>query len=145
MKENRSPTKINTKKVNINDELVKETKWLDSNMLNLSNDYEKGKEISWEAYHGSCCLETHKPNATISMLPPFYQKADLPAMIKHGMTVLQQITQYLNLRQTSVLTCDCPIFAQTKYLQWQRPELCGEEKFTIVFGELHIKKIHCQL
>ena len=37
---------IQKRKVNINDKLAKETEWLDSNILNLSNDYEKGKKIS---------------------------------------------------------------------------------------------------
>ena len=35
---------IQKRKVNVNDELVKETELLDSNISNLSNNYEKGKE-----------------------------------------------------------------------------------------------------
>ena len=63
----------------------------------LSNDYEeKGKEIFWEVYHASHYPKTHKPNAIISMFTLFYKKVDSSAMIKHGMNILQQITQYLN-------------------------------------------------
>ena len=75
----------------------------------------------------------------ISMLTPFYEKANSPAMIKHGMNILWQITQYLNPGQASVLTCDCPVFAQAKYLQWNWSELYGEEKFTMFEGP-HIEQ-----
>ena len=35
---------IQKRKVNVNDELVNETELLDSNISNLSNNYEKGKK-----------------------------------------------------------------------------------------------------
>ncbi len=39
-----------------------------------------------------------------------------------------------------MLVCDCPIFAQCKYIQWKWPEEYGESKLLIMFGGLHIEK-----
>ena len=40
----------------------------------------------------------------------------------------------------SLRICDCPIFAQCKYIQWKWPEEFGEDKFLIMFCGLHIEK-----
>ena len=74
------------------------------------------------------------------MLPLFYEKTDSPAMLKHGTNLVKQITQYLNPVQTPVLPCDCPNFAQAKYLQWQWPNEYGEEKVIDMFGGLNVEK-----
>ncbi len=34
------------------------------------------------------------------------------------------------------MTCDCPIFAKAKFIQWTWP---GEDKFVVMFGGLHIE------
>ena len=78
----------------------------------LSSDYFKGQPLSWEVYHASI-----NPNAIISMLPLFYEKADSPVMLKHFMNLVKQITQYLKPGQAPVLACLCSIFAQAKYFQ----------------------------
>lgn len=107
-------TSIQKRKVRKNGELIKEIKWLDSHKSNFCNHYEKGKGTSWGVYHASRCPETRKQNAIISMLCLFCEKADSPAIINHGMNILWQRTHHLNPRQTSVLTCDCPIFVQAE-------------------------------
>ena len=55
-------------------------------------------------------------------------------MIKLRMNILQQIAKYINPVQTSVLTCDCPIVVQGKYLLWHWLEIYGEDKFPILLG-----------
>eukprot|EP00794_Sanderia_malayensis_P019361 gene19361-21281_t len=61
-------------------------------------------------------------------------------MIRHGMSLLKGITQFLNPGQVPVLACDCPIFAQCKYIQWRWPNEYSEDRFLIMFGGLHIEK-----
>lgn len=53
----------------------------------------------------------------------FFEKADSPAMIKHGMDIIKGITEFLHPGQVPVMTCDCPIFAKAKYIQWMWPTL----------------------
>ena len=61
-------------------------------------------------------------------------------MMKHGLNILKMITTFLNPGQIPVLACDCPIFAQCKYVQWKWPESHGEDKMTIMLGGLHTGK-----
>ncbi|KAG1674335.1 hypothetical protein GQR58_015133 [Nymphon striatum] len=68
------------------------------------------------------------------------EKADNPAMVKHGLDLLKTLTDFLNPGQTPVLACDCPIFAIGKRMQWKFPELYDEDKFIIMFGGLHLEK-----
>ena len=70
----------------------------------------------------------------------FFEKVDKPAMVKHGMTIMKEITSYLNPGQIPVLACDCPIFAQCKYIQWKWPQTHGEDKIIIMLGDLHVEK-----
>ena len=81
-------TSIQKRKVNKNDKLIKEIEWLDSHKSNFSNHYEKGKGTSWGVYHASRCPETRKQNVIILMLCLFCEKANSPAIIKHGMNIL---------------------------------------------------------
>ena len=61
-------------------------------------------------------------------------------MVKHGMSLVQAITAYLNPDQIPVLACDQPIFAQCKYIQWKWPGIYGENKMIIMLGGLHVEK-----
>ena len=79
------------------------------------------------------------PPAITALLPLFCEHADSPAMIKHGMEVIKDITEYLNPGQIPVMACDCPIFVKAKYIQWTWPAQCGEDKFVVMFGGLHIE------
>ena len=79
--------------------------------------------------------------AIIALLPLFLEKADTPAMVKHGMSLVQAITAYLNPDQIPVLACDQPIFAQCKYIQCKWPGIYGENKMIIMLGGLHVEKV----
>jgi hypothetical protein len=77
------------------------------------------------------------------MLPLFYKKSSTPAMIKHGMDMIQQATEFLNPGQIPVITMDQPLFAIAKYVQWFLPEKYGEDHFVIMLGGLHIEMALC--
>ena len=74
-----------------------------------------------------------------SLLPLFDEKAATLSMIKHGMNIQQQMTEYLNPGQIPVTTVDQPLFALAKAVQWCWPESHGEKKHLVIFGGLHIE------
>ena len=59
------------------------------------------------------------------------------AMVRHGMDIIKDITNYLNPRQVSVMAADQPLYALAKYVQWCWPEIHGEDHMTVIFGGLH--------
>ena len=61
-------------------------------------------------------------------------------MIKHGMDVHRQATEYLNPGQIPVITFDQPLFTLAKYVQWKWPDLYGEKVYVVMMGGLHIEK-----
>ena len=54
--------------------------------------------------------------ALIQLLPLFYHKAATVAMIKHGIDVLHQATQFLNPGQIPLMTFDALLFALAKFI-----------------------------
>jgi len=60
-------------------------------------------------------------------------------MIKHGINVLQLVTEFLNVDQTPVMAFDAPLFALVKFVQWKWPDTHGENKFIAIFAGLHIQ------
>ena len=48
-------------------------------------------------------------------------------MVKHGLTVLRKVTQFLNPGQTPATAFDAPSFALAKLVQWKWPDMHGEE------------------
>ena len=96
--------------------------------------------LSWAAYHASHQARPPDIPAITALLPLFMEKADSPAMVKHGMTIVQNVTAFLNPGQIPVIACDCPIFSMCKYTQWTHPTSHGEDKIVIMFGGLHIEK-----
>ena len=55
-------------------------------------------------------------------------------MNKHGITVLQCATEFLNPGQIPVVAFDAPLFALAKFVQWKWPETHGENKFVAMLG-----------
>ena len=80
------------------------------------------------------------PLAKIALLPLIFEKADTPAMIKHGMNIVKEIISFLNPGQIPVLVCDCLIFVKCKCIQWKWPATHGEDKMIIMFGGHHLAK-----
>ena len=87
---------------------IREDGWLDEVSKLLKEELKKGHSISWAAYHAKLQPEMVDPPVITALLPLFYEKADSPAMIKHGMHVIKGITEFLNPEQIPVLACDCP-------------------------------------
>ena len=71
--------------------------------------------ISWAAYHAS--RQQCAPQAPVvgSLLPLFYEKAATPAMVKPGMDIVRQASQYLNPGQIPITTFDQPLFARARF------------------------------
>ena len=118
---------------------LREEGWLRKVMELLETDLEKNQPISWAAHHASLQPPILDPPAITALLPLFCEHADTPAMIKHGMEIIKQVTEFLNPGQIPVMACDCPIFAKAKYIQWTWPTQCGKDKFIVMFGGLHIE------
>jgi hypothetical protein len=79
------------------------------------------------------------PVALSVILPLFYEKAATVSMVKHGMEIQSNITEYLNPGQVLVMAFDQSLYALAKYLQWQFPDIHGEKQFVVMFRGLHIE------
>ena len=80
---------------------TEELKWTEHAIQLLSKDeIETGDYLSWAAFHASVQPHPMDPIALISLLPLLPEKAATIAMIKHGMNILKQTTNYLNPGQT---------------------------------------------
>ena len=95
--------------------------------------------VSWSAHFANSQVSVPKPPAIISLLPLFRDGAHSPAMVKHGMNVIQQITVRVNPGQIPVLTVDQPLYAIAKKIQWTWPAEYGERRYVILMGGLHIE------
>ena len=60
-------------------------------------------------------------------------------MIRHSMNMIKASADMLNPGQTPVVAFDQPLYAIAKQIQWNWPDLYGEDKFVITFGGLHIE------
>ena len=114
--------------------------WLEHAMtLIAQKEVEKGDSIAWAAYHASHCdVDTSCPSLT-QLMPLFYEKAATAAMVKHGMTVQREATQFFNPGQIPVTAFDAPLFALAKLVQWKWPNTHGEGKHVVMMGGLHIE------
>ncbi len=117
-----------------------ENKWLKKVIEALSKEKLDEKEwVSWSAWHANMqnIVITHA--AINGLLPLFLDSAHSVAMIKHSMTLVQAIVQYLNPGQVPVLAADQPLYAIAKQIQWSWPSTLGEDKYVIMFGGLHVE------
>ncbi len=121
--------------------LKKEEDWLKHAIQLLSDEnVVKGDAVAWSAYHASLQDNTDNLEAALTqLLPLFYEKAATAAMIKHGMNVVREATQFLNPGQIPVIALDAPLYALAKSVQWYWPHTHGENKYVVFFGGLHIE------
>ena len=99
--------------------------WLNNvcEIISQDSDVDNSKmNISWSAYFANQQDKVPKPPAIVTMLPLFRDSAHSPAMVKHGMRVIQQITNHVNPGQIPVMTVDQPLFAIGKKIQWAWPD-----------------------
>lgn len=95
--------------------------------------------ITWAAFHSNEQRSRNFDVTITSLLPLFPDDSKSVAMIRHSMDIIKQAVEHLNPGQVPVLTVDQPLFAITKLIQWNWPEVYGEEKFVILLGGLHIE------
>eukprot|EP00794_Sanderia_malayensis_P012494 gene12494-13777_t len=136
---------VSSEKRNFEEAYNLEFQWLEHVMNSLHTTDPEQADISWAPYHA-----TKQPDSTItasitSLLPLFREEAHSVAMICHGMNVIKQAVNLLNLNQVPVIAMDQPLFALAKFIQWTWPDIYGESKFLIMFGGLHIKKASLNL
>ena len=72
-------------------------------------------------------------------MPLFYEIVASAAMVKHGMDLQHQATEFLNPGQILVTAVDAPLYAIAKLVQWELPDTHGEDKYVIMMGGLHIE------
>ena len=114
--------------------IKKHVHWLKHCEQHLNEELTKGIHLSWAAYHASV---TELPNPLPclgSLLPLFYEKAATEAMMKHGMFVIKEATEFLNLGQIPVTVCDQPLFAIAKLVQWNWPATHRENFHVVMLG-----------
>ena len=120
-------------------EKLVETQWLVecANLLNVP--LPKEKKITWSAFNAERQGQNYSLSANHALLPLFYEKAATMSMIKHGMHVIKSVVNFLNPGQIPMMTCDQPLFAIAKKVQWKFPEMFGEDNFVVWPGGLHIE------
>ena len=119
-----------------------EEAWMTLVHDNLRVDFEKETAISimFSSYHAHRLDSIGVPEKCIeTLLPLFHEKAATPGMIRHGMYLVKQLTEYLNPQQLPVLVVDQPLYDIAKKMQWTFPEIYGEDKFLVMLGGLHIE------
>ena len=78
--------------------------WLEQGRSVLeSGTYGPDKTISWVPLHVSRQKTEHHVPPVTSMIPLFNEKADSPAMVKHGMEITRKTIHFLNIAKSS---CD---------------------------------------
>ena len=55
------------------------------------------------------------------------------------MKIVQDAVKFINSDQIPVLTCDQPLFAMAKEIQWTWPVELGENRYVVMLGGLHIE------
>ena len=93
--------------VNVDKAKQQEGRWVRHALSKLSNDDVSAEDsITWAAYHSKNHEQMNDRPAIAALLPLFYEKADTPAMMKHGMDVLREAASFLNPGQVPVITLD---------------------------------------
>lgn len=110
-------------------------------MTDISNDMTQATKMKpWPVFHSQRNNDVDvRPKSSSCLLPMFPDCAHSIPMIKHSMKIAVKLTEHLNPGQTSVLTCDQPLFALTKQIQWTWPEELGEDRFMVMMGGLHVE------
>ena len=113
--------------------------WLENTRSVLKDDDGACENTSWAAYHARHQDPKQPVITPTSLLPLFQESAHTVAMIRHSIDVVRNAVQHLNPGQTPVLTCDQPLFALAKQIQWKWLDTYGEDKLVVMFGGLHIE------
>jgi hypothetical protein len=55
------------------------------------------------------------------------------------MEKVRDVVKFLNPDQTPIITADQPLVVLAKQIQWEWDTECGETKYVVIFGGLHIE------
>ena len=116
-----------------------EYKWLEHVRDELNREITQNiLQISWAAFHANKLLPNRENQLSrSSLLPLFQEEATSAAMICHAIDVITKTVNFLNQGQVPDLTCDQPLYAIAKKIQWNFPTVCGEKKLVVMFGGFH--------
>jgi hypothetical protein len=116
-------------------------RWLEHVRNEVESKESQDTAISWSAFHANVATqkEYDSPVDIGALLPLFNDEAKSVSMIRHSMSIIAGIVHHLNPGQIPVMTCDQPLYALAKQIQWDWPDIYGEAKFVILLGGLHIE------
>ena len=124
----------------IGEGMKSEYQWLHRVKELLEKDrLDKEDYISWSAYFASLQSQAPRSQAITALLPLFHENAHTMTMIQHSMKIVKESVAYVNSNQTPVIAMDQPLFAIAKQIQWEKADLCGEEKYVVMMGGLHVE------
>ncbi len=95
--------------------------------------------ISWAAYHASRHVDHEFSRGISTLLPLFPDDSKTAAMISHSLNIVKDAVKELNPDQVPFVTMDQPLYAIAKKLQWDFPDILGEDKCVVLLGGLHIE------
>jgi len=103
--------------------LSKELDWFNNVKSLCGRDKLNNEEfMSWAAFHASLQPSTVQQADIVALLPLFLEHAHSPAMVPHGLDVIDDVAEHANPGQTPVIAMDQPLFALGKLIQWNTPE-----------------------
>ena len=114
---------------------TKDEAWITHVGGHLSQEeLEKGEVVTWSGFHSKLHeVGPVNPPAEIGILPLFPDKSTDPGIIKQAMLIVKNSIACLHPGQTPDLGADQPLCAIAKQLQWQFPEILGEDIYVFFF------------
>lgn len=116
-----------------------EHNWLEEVRIGYKDFIVENSNISWSAYHASASQKIETVPDRTALLPMFKESSHSPEMVAHAFKIIESVTNHLNPGQVSVITCDQPLYAISKQLQYSEPDLYGMNKFVLMFAGMHIE------
>ena len=109
------------------------------NNLNSLSDDDLNERYSFSAFH-SQQMKNQRINFKIqsTLLPIILEPVNSPAVVRHCMEIIKQLTQHLNQSQKQIIiTADQPVYALDKKVQWMFPDQFRDVLW--MMGPLHIE------
>ena len=128
--------------VNNNDNLLhpveESSEWLHELSHAIIANKPECSVIPWSAYYANLQL-VQRPKCTSFLLPLLNEYVQTPAMVRHTFDIIKLACNKLNPDQPIVVTCDQPVYAVAKQVQWLLPTQYGEDHVIVMMGGLHIE------
>ena len=115
---------------------LEEVKWLDL----MSNVTVAEESSSWAKYHSDIKRKEVETTGITSILPLIDKPVHTLKAQYHCMSVIVDTIKKINPDQIPIDTCDQPVFALTKEVQWRYPETFSDDLYLSILGGLHIEQ-----